>query len=390
MARNTAGRRREGNEADERPLTYQKLLDQLLRCAPEASCIVCRLTADSLAQRIVHAHARLLVTADGCGRGNKPIQQTNTRSSSSSASETATFPVTTTLLPPIRYGSAPEGEEEVFQPPAPLLAGAHVSGMPAYLEMYRRCTSSSSRSAGCCGGCFGAAPNQYHCPYAFIMLPNGIVDALPFFIGTPSVNNLDFFKMSIEISFVDQRLLNFLADRLSTISETTLFIETTYTEARSWGIIRKHIWPIVKNNICFLKLRDYDLDCLQQTNPDILLDAPNLRAISRTPAQRVGSWLFAQREDHIPKMLRCSLSENVLGKLEDEFVSGIHSNDMTQEKLTLKHAYDNVWLLVRHPIEKDDEQWRVLEKMAIEWTWEEKYRITICFNDNGIGEGIVD
>ncbi|KAI3411113.1 hypothetical protein GPALN_003196 [Globodera pallida] len=61
---------------------------------------------------------------------------------SSSSSASATFPVTTTttlLLPPMRDGSAPEGEEEdVFQPPAPLLAGAHVSGMPAYLEMYRR------------------------------------------------------------------------------------------------------------------------------------------------------------------------------------------------------------------------------------------------------------
>uniref|UniRef100_A0A914GP86 Acetyl-coenzyme A synthetase N-terminal domain-containing protein n=1 Tax=Globodera rostochiensis TaxID=31243 RepID=A0A914GP86_GLORO len=39
------------------------------------NALVVDLTADSLAQRIVHAHARLLVTADGCGRGNKPIQQ---------------------------------------------------------------------------------------------------------------------------------------------------------------------------------------------------------------------------------------------------------------------------------------------------------------------------
>uniref|UniRef100_A0A183CAS8 ACAS_N domain-containing protein n=1 Tax=Globodera pallida TaxID=36090 RepID=A0A183CAS8_GLOPA len=39
------------------------------------SVVFAGFSADSLAQRIVHAHARLLVTADGCGHGNTPIQQ---------------------------------------------------------------------------------------------------------------------------------------------------------------------------------------------------------------------------------------------------------------------------------------------------------------------------
>ncbi|KAL3078651.1 hypothetical protein niasHT_033010 [Heterodera trifolii] len=100
----------EGNEpGDERTITYQQLLDQvvmfaavlrargvragdvvsiylpmvmelpvaMLACARIGaihSVVFAGFSADSLAQRIMHTHSRLLITADGCYRGNKLIQ----------------------------------------------------------------------------------------------------------------------------------------------------------------------------------------------------------------------------------------------------------------------------------------------------------------------------
>ncbi|KAI3414042.1 hypothetical protein GPALN_011508 [Globodera pallida] len=241
----------------------------------------------------------------------------------------------------------------------------------------------------------------------------------------------------IKISYVDQNVIEFLQRirRLFDTSGTTVYINTSYDQSRSWEIIRQKIWPLVNDNICrVLVSGHFQLDRLRRISPAILRRCANLRFINfyglpEFPAednagasshQAVAKWLLTAREDGLPKTLSCCVvypggmdelkrsfvnasgpvnfivSFGIYGEEEedddDDFVPFELENNWTAERLTLRRM-DSFWLLVRCPIVREEAKWAKWEEEAIQspWIWwfRQWNRISIDFNDEDIGDGKV-
>uniref|UniRef100_A0A183C8V8 Calpain catalytic domain-containing protein n=1 Tax=Globodera pallida TaxID=36090 RepID=A0A183C8V8_GLOPA len=65
-------------------------------------------------------------------------------------------------------------------------------------------------------------------------------------------------------------------------------------------------------------------------------------------------------------------------------------NNLTGEQLVFRHFNGGDWLLVRCPIERDEDKWVEWEREAAEWGWSrQRNRMRINFDDEDIG-GIDD
>uniref|UniRef100_A0A183CJB1 Agenet domain-containing protein n=1 Tax=Globodera pallida TaxID=36090 RepID=A0A183CJB1_GLOPA len=214
----------------------------------------------------------------------------------------------------------------------------------------------------------------------------------------------------IWISYVDQTFIECLQRirRLFDSSGTNLNIGTFDSQSRSWGIICQKIWPLVNDNICSFLLDSSVLDHLRQISPAILRNCANLRSIhsynffpafpaednaEASSHQAVAKWLLTPRGDGLPKMLYCRYCSAQMDGLKRSFVNASEPVNFiirlwTGERLTLRQMDNGNWLLVRCPIEREENKWAKWEKEAIEWDWFRQWnRITIDFNDRNIGDG---
>uniref|UniRef100_A0A183CHV2 SH2 domain-containing protein n=1 Tax=Globodera pallida TaxID=36090 RepID=A0A183CHV2_GLOPA len=236
---------------------------------------------------------------------------------------------------------------------------------------------------------------------------------------------INFTDGDIGDGYVDQSVIEFLQRfcRFFDSSGTNVAIYTSVNQSRSWEMICQKIWPLISDNISGLLL-DSELDRLRQFSPAILRNCAKLRSIDsfdlfpEFPAednaeassrQAMAKWLITPRGDRLPKMLRCSPLSAKMEGLKKSFVSasepanfiirlrspsgivpfGLYNN-LTGERLTLRRL-KNKWLLVRCPIEREEDKWAKWEKEAIEWKWRRQWnRISINLEDAGIIDGMVE
>uniref|UniRef100_A0A183BYJ6 DUF4283 domain-containing protein n=1 Tax=Globodera pallida TaxID=36090 RepID=A0A183BYJ6_GLOPA len=67
------------------------------------------------------------------------------------------------------------------------------------------------------------------------------------------------------------------------------------------------------------------------------------------------------------------------------------NNNLTGERLVCRRFNKYKWLLVRCPIERDEDKWAKWEKEAFKWNWCRLWNsIHINFNDGSIGDGMHD
>uniref|UniRef100_A0A183C7I3 F-box domain-containing protein n=1 Tax=Globodera pallida TaxID=36090 RepID=A0A183C7I3_GLOPA len=174
---------------------------------------------------------------------------------------------------------------------------------------------------------------------------------------------------------------------------------------RRLPIPRKSLPGKIKDNICGFDLGSSELGRLRLFSPTVLRDCARLRVIEfchflafpaddsagASSKQAVAKWLYTPRGDGLPKAFVDSTDAvNFIIFLwcrSADIVPFELANNLTGERLEFRHLKKDDWLLVRCPIERDDEKWAEWEREAAELNWQWNRRISINFEDGYIGDG---
>uniref|UniRef100_A0A914I7J8 F-box domain-containing protein n=1 Tax=Globodera rostochiensis TaxID=31243 RepID=A0A914I7J8_GLORO len=233
---------------------------------------------------------------------------------------------------------------------------------------------------------------------------------------------------SIQLRYIDRSVIDFLQrfHRLFDSNSINLYISTRNHQSRSWEMICHRIWPLINDNIYGLYLSPTCFDHLRQFYPSVLCNCTNLRfvdAFGRFPefpaddsagassAQALAKWLHSPRGDGRPNVLKCvyplkgmkrfkrafrtsSISANFIayfwGRSSEEIVPFDLKNNLTSERLELRHLNKDKVLLVRCPIKRDEVKWAKWEKEAIDWKCHQWNWVNIAFEDRHIGDDYFD
>uniref|UniRef100_A0A914HHE7 Uncharacterized protein n=1 Tax=Globodera rostochiensis TaxID=31243 RepID=A0A914HHE7_GLORO len=228
-------------------------------------------------------------------------------------------------------------------------------------------------------------------------------------------------------SYIDQCVIEFL-QRIRRLFDSkgiiTLSILIANDQNRCWQIIWHRIWPLINDNICTLSFEHSNFDRLRQFSPTVFRDCAKLRELEvfgpffafpaddsagASSAQAVAKWLHTPRGDGLPKLLRCTFDKDGIEEgLKMEFVnstdpvnffisiwahSDVHivpfevQNNLTGERFVLRRCNAHNWLMVRCPIERDEDKWAEWEQEVAEWDCYGRWNcICIAFDDSDIGD----
>ncbi|KAI3416285.1 hypothetical protein GPALN_005825 [Globodera pallida] len=219
----------------------------------------------------------------------------------------------------------------------------------------------------------------------------------------------------ISVRYVDQAVIEFL-DRILRHVGANITLQPTIFYS-SWHIFAHQIWPMLKPNISRMMFDDksdfmghggYFTQLRRHLSPAVLRECANLRSIDSVYLYPIGSaaddslgtsngkalskWLHTPRGDGRPKVLKFNAWHSpyhvtkTFKELKKAFVNASSSvsyvvrvdayfahtepfvveNGATRECLTLHRARGNAWMLERGPIDREEQQWAVWTREALE------------------------
>uniref|UniRef100_A0A914I9V3 Uncharacterized protein n=1 Tax=Globodera rostochiensis TaxID=31243 RepID=A0A914I9V3_GLORO len=236
--------------------------------------------------------------------------------------------------------------------------------------------------------------------------------------------NLDVLQLYFDRSVIEffQRL-----GRLFDSNGINICFGTEADQSRSWETICHQLWPLINDNIYGLYLFDSDLECLRQYSSTVLDDCAKLRLVyamdlfpefpaddsaGASSAQALAKWLHNPRGDSRPKVFiyagrsmplealksqfrnSSKKTANFIthwGRSSEEIVPFDLKNNLTSERLELRHLNKDKVILVRCPIKRDEVKWAKWEKEATDFDWGRQWnRIHIDLKDMAAEESSDD
>ncbi|KAL3113556.1 hypothetical protein niasHT_017112 [Heterodera trifolii] len=230
----------------------------------------------------------------------------------------------------------------------------------------------------------------------------------------------------ITINYIDRNAIAFIHRFRPIFAASPINLIVTTTNDRISEFILRNIRPMIRKNICGMRLSADTFYNLRQFVPSILNDCPSLRVFfiyyndffaefpcddsaAASDGQAVTKWLFTPLQNDVPKLFKCAFDATgfCLGFFSRQFIVFIWippsfddsvfafelTNELTREQLMLKENDNNRrFLLVRCPIARDESKLTKWEEEEIDWEFfDQSNQIDIhIYDEDDIGDGLLD